>query len=137
MQTKEDKIKEMDLELEFFKAFSIYPKVVDACTLEDEYWKNEELAKEYVTFDRYMDVRCGMQDECNDLCKHAYEKQIYPAITSEKLIELICICAYFLDIRGCKTPKELKKYVLERAISNASTIDFKMEVRKLFEGEPV
>ena len=132
-----NKIEEMDLELKFFEAFGIYPKLVDACTLEDEYWNNEELANKYGTFDRYMDAKCGMQDECNDLCKHAYEKRIYPVITSEKLIELICICSYFLDIRGCKSPKELKKFVLERAMSNASTYEFKIEVRNLFEGEPV
>ena len=36
-----------ELEKQFFKCFGIEPRYEDACTVEDKYWDNEELANEY------------------------------------------------------------------------------------------
>ena len=47
------------IEQKFFECFGIEPKYIDACTVEDKYWENEELANKYETFDRYMDAKCG------------------------------------------------------------------------------
>ena len=79
-----------DLEKQFFQCFGIEPRYEDACTVEDEYWNNEELANEYGTFDKFMEKNCkfGYQD-CTEECEYAYTKTNYPPFTAEKQIELI------------------------------------------------
>ena len=67
----------------------IKPKYIDACTVEDKYWNNEELANEFGTFDMYMNAKCGQQENCSTLCSCAYTKEKYPPFTAEKQIELI------------------------------------------------
>ena len=78
-----------DLEKQFFSTFGIEPKYEDACTVEDKYWDNEELANEFGTFDQYMNCKCGNQENCTTECSCAYQKEIYPQITDSILLELI------------------------------------------------
>ena len=52
-----------ELEKQFFKYYGIEPRYEDACTVEDKYWDNEELANEYGTFDQYMNCKCGDQEK--------------------------------------------------------------------------
>ena len=80
-----------DLEKQFFDTFGIEPKYEDACTVEDKYWNNEELANKYGTFDQYMNCKCGNQENCTTECSCAYQKEIYPQITDRILLELIKI----------------------------------------------
>ena len=80
-----------DIERQFFETFGIEPEYQDACTVEDKYWDNEELANEYGTFDQYMNCKCGNQENCTTECSCAYQKEIYPQITVRILLELICI----------------------------------------------
>ena len=79
-----------------YKNAGIEPKYIDACTVEDKYWQNEELANEYGTFDMYMNAKCGQQEDCTTLCSCAYTKEEYPPFTAEKQIEIVC----FLINRG-------------------------------------
>lgn len=67
----------------------IRPNYIDACTVEDKYWQNEELANEYGTFDMYMNAKCGHQEDCTTLCSCAYTKEEYPPFTAEKQILLL------------------------------------------------
>lgn len=67
----------------------IEPKYIDACTVEDKYWQNEELANEYGTFDMYMNAKCGQQEDCTTLCSCAYTKEEYPPFTAEKQLEIV------------------------------------------------
>ena len=108
-----------DLEKKFFKVFDIKPKYQDTCTVEEKYWANEELANEYGTFDRYMDIKCGNQENCTTECSCAYQKEIYPQITDRQYLELICIdfANNPYKARGyVKNIEELKNYILEQFI---------------------
>ena len=67
----------------------IKPNYIDACTVEDKYWQNEELANEYGTFDMYMNAKCGQQEDCTTLCFCAYTKKEYPPFTAEKQLSLM------------------------------------------------
>lgn len=67
----------------------IKPKYIDACTVEDKYWQDEELANEYGTFDMYMNTKCGHQEDCTTLCSCAYTKEEYPPFTAEKQLEIV------------------------------------------------
>lgn len=80
-----------ELEKQFFDTFGIEPRYEDACTVEDKYWNNEELANKYGTFDQYMNCKCGDQENCTTECSCAYQKEIYPQITDHILLELIKI----------------------------------------------
>ena len=80
-----------ELEKQFFDTFGIEPRYEDACTVEDKYWNNEELANKYGTFDQYMNCKCGDQENCTTECSCAYQKEIYPQITDSILLELIKI----------------------------------------------
>lgn len=80
-----------EIEKQFFETFGIEPRYEDACTVEDKYWANEELANEYGTFDQYMNCKCGDQENCTTECSCAYQKEIYPQITDRILLELICV----------------------------------------------
>ena len=80
-----------ELAKQFFKCFGIEPRYEDACTVEDKYWDNEELANEYGTFDQYMNCKCGNQENCTTECSCAYQKEVYPQITDHILLNLICI----------------------------------------------
>lgn len=87
-----------ELEKQFYRTFGIEPKYQDACTVEDKYWQNEELANKYGTFDMYMNAKCGNQENCTTQCSCAYTKEIYPEITDLKLLQLLCI---YNDMQGC------------------------------------
>ena len=123
-----------DLEKKFFKVFDIKPKYQDTCTVEEKYWANEELANEYGTFDRYMDIKCGNQENCTTECSCAYQKEIYPRITDRNYLELICL--YTKEIRSftCYTSnlKMLKEEVLKEFISEKDGF-IKHQVQAIFE----
>ena len=80
-----------ELEKQFFQCFGIEPRYEDACTVEDKYWNNEELANVYGTFDQYMNCKCGDQENCTTECSCAYQRETYPQITDSMLLELIKI----------------------------------------------
>ena len=58
-----------------YRNAGIEPTYYDACTVEDNYWKNEELANKYGTFDMYMNAKCGKQEDCTTLCRCAYTRE--------------------------------------------------------------
>lgn len=137
-----------DIERQFFDTFGIEPEYQDACTVEDKYWDNEELANEYGTFDQYMNCKCGNQENCTTECSCAYQKEIYPQITDRILLELICIANKELiksmHARGENT-EELKNNILKTFIEdytfysktyektyNRLANNFKQQVQSLF-----
>ena len=83
-----------ELEKQFFLIFDIKPKYQDTYTVEEKYWQNEELANEFGTFDQYMNIKCGNQENCTTQCSCAYQKEIYPQITDKQYLELICVLGY-------------------------------------------
>lgn len=119
-----------DLEKQFFVTFRIEPRYEDACTVEDKYWNNEELANEYGTFDQYMNCKCGNQENCTTECSCAYQKEIYPTITDRILLNLILIMNPYAPPVG-DTMEEMKEQVLYWCIRYATEI--KHQVRTLFE----
>ena len=132
-----------ELEKQFFKCFGIEPRYEDACTVEDKYWDNEELANEYGTFDQYMNCKCGDQENCTTKCSCAYQKEVYPQITNRILLELICILgntSYFLitddglpiDVDGLKK-SVLHSLTLQAKVDKNKVL--KHQIRTLFEEE--
>jgi predicted S18 family serine protease len=121
-----------DIEKKFFKVFGIEPKQQDACTVEDKYWQNEELANKYGTFDMYMNAKCGNQENCTTQCSCAYTKEIYPKITDTVLLQLACIIYqsqdYYVEI------DELRQDILEKCLKYKDDIN-KQQVQQLFKGE--
>lgn len=71
-----------------YKNAGIEPTYYDACIVEDNYWKNEELANKYGTFDMYMNAKCGKQEDCTTLCSCAYTREEYPPFTAEKQLKI-------------------------------------------------
>lgn len=138
-----------ELEQEFFKVFEIEPKYQDACTVEDKYWQNEELANKYGTFDMYMNAKCGNQENCTTQCSCAYTKEIYPEITDKILLDLICLhnssCRYAEDLYTPCELENVKEEFLEEIINiqkcpdevyyYEGNEDFKYQVQQLFKGE--
>ena len=129
-----------ELEKQFFKCFGIEPRYEDACTVEDKYWDNEELANEYGTFDQYMNCKCGDQENCTTECSCAYQKEVYPQITDRILLELICIVSespisisFDALMLGASDVEKLKGYILLACMGFAK--DIKYQVRTLFEEE--
>ena len=133
-----------ELDKQFFKCFSIEPRYEDACTVEDKYWDNEELANEYGTFDQYMNCKCGDQENCTTECSCAYQKEVYPQITDRILLELICLLADLYDSNSHGYPllskdiKELKEDVLDDLmgaidVENDYPEGYANKVRTLFE----
>ena len=121
-----------ELEKQFFKCFGIEPRYEDACTVEDKYWDNEELANEYGTFDQYMNCKCGDQENCTTECSCAYQKEVYPQITDRILLELICIAnKYYIDLEGTDT-ETMKNSLLENFIFFKR--DVKEDIHTLFKG---
>ena len=123
-----------ELAKQFVKCFGIEPRYEDACTVEDKYWDNEELANEYGTFDQYMNCKCGDQENCTTECSSAYQREVYPQITDRILLELICI-AHTLPVitfvsRDVKSLKEEVLMVLCNWVNNRS---IKQQVQTLFE----
>ena len=135
-----------ELEKRFFQTFDIKPKYQDTCTVEEKYWANEELANEYGTFDRYIDIKCGNQENCTTECSCAYQKEIYPQITDRHYLELICCfhnnnsichCGYcFIDINTLKTHL-LKTFIqiMNNDIKDKRKDNLKHQVQAIFEGE--
>ena len=130
-----------ELEKHFFSTFGIEPRYEDACTVEDKYWNNEELANEYGTFDQYMNCKCGNQENCTTECSCAYQREVYPQITDRILLELICILTKRFDyadqnwLTKCNDTKELKVSVLRLLLLCPTSIieEYKQQVRTLFE----
>ena len=119
------------LEQEFFKTFDIEPKHNDACKLADKYWYNETLANKFVTFDTYMEINgCPEKTKgCNSECKHAYDQEVYPRITDNILLKLICILG---TIYFCvESVEEIKERILNDCIDSKENI--KHQVQALFE----
>ena len=128
-----------ELEKQFFKYFGIEPRYEDACTVEDKYWDNEELANEYGTFDQYMNCKCGDQENCTTECPCAYQREVYPQITDSILLELLVIMTRYTDIiDGFANVQELKRFVLEELMYSLTQPEcdiVKQQVRTLFEDE--
>ena len=134
-----------ELEKQFFDKFGIKPKYQDACTVEDKYWNNEELANEYGTFDQYMNAKCGNQENCTTECSCAYQKEIYPQITDRILLELICVHNTYLDTNLHSLEYEpLRKEILEDLVYEQElrelkegyvSDDMKHQVQEIFEGD--
>ena len=126
-----------ELEKQFFKYFGIEPRYEDACTVEDKYWDNEELANEYGTFDQYMNCKCGDQENCTTECSCAYQKEVYPEITDNILLELLVIMTRYTDIiDGFDSVQELKEFVLKELMYSLTQPEcniVKHQVRTLFE----
>ena len=128
-----------ELEKQFFSTFGIEPKYEDACTVEDKYWDNEELANEYGTFDQNMNCKCDDQENCTTECSCAYQREVYPQITSDILLELIFILTTLLDttvyedvfVTIAKNREELKKDIFQECMLYKQHI--KHKVRRLFE----
>ena len=144
-----------DLEKQFFDTFGIEPKYEDACTVEDKYWDNEELANEFGTFDQYMNCKCGNQENCTTECSCAYQKEIYPQITDSILLSLVKIACkesiisltkmknntkewaiYFgLDKNCIFYEKSFKDVILRGFIEYSNDIDIYQQVQALFKEE--
>ena len=126
-----------ELEKQFFKYFGIEPRYEDACTVEDKYWDNEELANEYGTFDQYMNYKCGDQENCTTECSCAYQKEVYPEITDSILLELLVIMTRYTDIiDGFDSVQELKEFVLKELMYSLTQPEcniVKHQVHTLFE----
>ena len=126
-----------ELEKQFFQYFGIEPRYEDACTVEDKYWDNEELANEYGTFDQYMNCKCGDQENCTTECSCAYQKEVYPEITDSILLELLVIMTRYTDIiDGFDSVQELKEFVLKELMYSLTQPEcniVKHQVRTLFE----
>ena len=125
-----------ELEKTFFNTFGIEPKYEDACTVEDKYWNNEELANEYGTFDQYMNCKCGDQENCTTECSCAYQKEVYPEITDNILLELLVIMTRYTDIiDGFDSVQELKEFVLKELMYSLTQPEcniVKQQVQALF-----
>ena len=135
-----------ELEKLFFQCFGIEPRYEDACTVEDKYWDNEELANEYGTFDQYMNCKCGDQENCTTECSCAYQREVYPTISDSILLELICICSQYGFCPTARNIKDLKLKILKRLFKLKNNLKNKYEqqgchnafvrkVRTLFEKE--
>lgn len=129
-----------ELEKHFFSTFGIEPIYKDACTVEDKYWDNEELANEYGTFDQYMNCKCGNQENCTTECYCAYQREVYPQITDHILLELICIATaseITVEFKRIKNVEHLKEVVLNYCIRRYGYClhkdNFKQRIRTLFE----
>ena len=129
-----------ELEKQFFKYFGIEPRYEDACTVEDKYWDNEELANEYGTFDQYMNCKCGDQENCTTECSCAYQKEVYPEITDHILLELIFLQPLSIEFKYPRNIEELKntlfRYYIEELSLFAEPSEaeiFKQQVQALFE----
>ena len=121
-----------ELEKQFFKYFGIEPRYEDACTVEDKYWDNEELANEYGTFDQYMNCKCGNQENCTTECSCAYQREVYPAISDRILLELIIILGTICTVFD-KNVDDLKENVLKTLIELNGRYHIYNQVRTLFE----
>ena len=71
-------------------------------------------------------------DDCY-YCQHN-EDYIYPDITAEKLLELICICStvYPIIINYKETVDELKEFILDFCIRHSKELGIK-QICELFE----
>lgn len=121
-----------ELEKQFFDTFGIEPRYEDACTVEDKYWNNEELANEYGTFDQYMNCKCGNQENCTTECSCAYQREVYPQINDRILLELIIILGSICTVFD-KNVDDLKENVLKNLIELSGRYHIYNQVRTLFE----
>lgn len=81
----------------------IEPTHYDACTLEDKYWNNEELANRYGTLDSYLSFECPHYGEgCYSTCEYAYDKDEYPQFAAEKqlkIVKMILFSTWWLNLK--------------------------------------
>ena len=69
--------------------------------------------------------------ECDNETKK--EIKVYPQITLDILLKLMCHVVYCIDFRSCKTPEDIKDLILNTLIYNKDYID-KSKVQSLFTG---
>ena len=112
-----------ELEQEFYNTFGIEPKHNDGCKLADNYWNNENLQKQYKTFDEYLNINCTESDSglCYSTCDFAYDDLKYPDITAEKLIQIFLLLNQWYDWRygvdiEAENVEDFKKEVLQKCI---------------------
>jgi len=108
-----------EIEEQFFKTFGIEPFI---------YCSNPRL-----------DCSARSEGTCKKECEY-YSGILYPEITAEILLELICILnKHYQDNYQCATMlvgttiEEVKKCILSECFENEKHI--KAQVRKVFEGE--
>ena len=134
-----------ELEKQFYKTFEIEPKYIDGCKLNDKYFADEQLQKEYKTLDDYMTFECPHQNEyCCSTCQYAYDCSEYPEITWRKLLEMICIMnkhihkhnEYALCPVAGEKLEEVKNYMLRLLNFNQPLLEktFIKEIQQLFKG---
>lgn len=118
-----------ELEQEFFKVFGIEPIMLCDCEFKNLYDYRIEYGQDV----------CIYPDEStakNPCLKCKLAKQIhplYPEITAEKLLKLICICSHYEPLNNYKiTLKELKNNCLKRLIELSDIDWIKNDVRSLF-----
>lgn len=119
-----------EIEKQFFQCFKIEPRYEDACTVEDKYWDNEELANEYGTFDQYMNCKCGDQENCTTECSCAYQREIYPQITDRIWLELVCIYASCNIFLLRKNMEDFKYDILMALIERP--YEYRKQIKELF-----
>ena len=122
-----------EIEKQFFDTFGIKPEYQNRCVAEDKYLNNYELGNGHVTFEQYMNVRCGNRD-CTIECPYAYQNEIYPQITDHILLELICIAHTSPVITFVsRDVKSLKEEVLMVLCNWVNNRNIKQQVQALFE----
>lgn len=140
-----------ELEQEFFKVFGVEPKYIDGCKLNDKYFADEQLQKEYETLDDYMTFECPHQNEyCYSTCQYAYDCSEYPEITDRKLLEMICVYNSFqndeaslfipFDINNVKdiALQVITKSIKDKSLNNYYCNDvekLKANIQQLFKEE--
>lgn len=106
--------------IKLYQNAGIEPTYTDECIIANNYWRNEELANAYGTFDKFMERNCkfGYQD-CTDECEYAYTKTHYPPFTAEKQLSLFqWVCKKFGEIYISYTDfEEVKSWEIVYKIS--------------------
>ena len=116
-----------ELEQKFYDTFGIGPEHNDGCKLADNYWNNENLRNQYKTFDEYLNINCTEGDSglCYSDCDFAYDDLNYTEITSDRLLEMICIYSKYTifclpinagDFEEKWTYEKLKNHILKELI---------------------
>ena len=103
-----------EIEKTFFDTFGIEPK--KGCTAYDKFTEEEADAI------------------CNDKCAEcSYLDDVYPKITSDRLLELICTTKGLVITEDCNSVEQLKGGVLKVLITLAQVNDIKQQIQALFE----
>ena len=99
-----------NIEETFFEIFNIKPKYIH-CPAD------------------YYGYKCDKSnwDDADCPC----DQEVYPQITSDILLKLMCLVVYCIDFRSCKTPEDIRDLILSTLIYNKDYID-KSKVQSLF-----